>query len=144
MENSNHGWMCAVQRSNDAAFGATVIAKRGHFDQNLIAVHRRIYGVRRNENVACDSRFQTCDCCRIGSHEAEAITVQAELACDHIFPGGGLRNCITVGIDRNQLAAGHEFLQASGQFSPFVAVQAEFADELFVAGHLLWLALDFF
>jgi hypothetical protein len=59
MKDTDDGWMSAGKRSNDSAVGATVAADIRDIHDDLISMHGRPDGVRRNKNVARQASLQT-------------------------------------------------------------------------------------
>ncbi len=121
----------------------------GHdVDQHAVAVHGIPDGVGRDENIARETRLERrAERTRIGDHEAEAVAVHGEAPDNKILvilANGGLRQCVAVGIELNQLAGGDQLLEQSVEFSAGVAVQTKFAHQLLESGRPLGLAGDVF
>ena len=137
--------MGAMDGANDASFGAAVGADVGDVDQHEVSVHGVADEVRGNEDVpgelGLEGRAQRLG---VGNDEAEAVAVHGEASSDEILVGGGLREGVAVGVDGDECAAGDELLQMLIEFAAFLAVQAEFADELLESGLALGLAGDVF
>ena len=128
MEEANHGGMGAMKRAHDATLSASVGTNSGDLDQHAIAVHGRTNRRRRNENISAEPGFQAfIERAGIGYHKAKAVAVHAQLAHDQVLAGGGLRNCIAIGIHLDQLLAAHHLLQAFGKLAPGVTVDSHFA-----------------
>ena len=51
----------------------------------------------------------------IGDDEAEAVAVHGEASGDEVLVGGGLRECVAVGVDCDECAAFHQLLQMVGR-----------------------------
>ena len=68
--------------------------------------------------------------------------MHAEAPGNQVFVSGGLRELVAVGVDRDELAAFNKLLKMIVQLVSFLAVKAEFADELLVSGLALRLAGD--
>jgi hypothetical protein len=80
---------------------------------------------------------------RVGNHEPESVAMHAQLADHHVLAGSSLRNRIALRIQLHQLAGAYELVQPLVQFATCVAVQSQFAQQLFQAGGVLGLAGDF-
>lgn len=145
MKRSHHRRVCAVHGTNDAAFGAAVGADVGNFHQHAVAVHRGADKRRRDENVTGKARLQArVESCRIRRDETESVAVHAEAADQRVLSRGRLWKRVAIRIDQRELPCGDHPFKPFRKFTSLCAMQAEFAQQLFVTCHALGLALDFF
>ena len=78
MEDAHHGWIGARKHSQDAAFGAIIVAFTAEFDQHLVAMHGRAECAGMDVYVA----FNGAALPGIGDDETETIAVHVEPASD--------------------------------------------------------------
>src|SRR5580704_5161341 len=69
--------------------------------------------------------------------------MHAELTDYHVFAAGGLGESVSVGIDLNELAAGHQALKTFGEVAAGIAVEAELPNQLLESGSALGEAFEF-
>ena len=83
MENSDDGGMSTINRPNNPPFGPSTVPNVDDLDQHAIAMHGRTNGMRRDENVAGQSRLQIGGSrSQVGNHEPEAVAMLAEFPRD--------------------------------------------------------------
>ena len=106
-------------------------------------MHRGANRGGRNENVTREARFQIgIERTGVRDYEPETIAMHAEASDERVAAGSGLRDGVAVGIHLKEFALLDQSLQALGQFAAAVPLNAEFAQQLLVAGRLLRLASD--
>jgi hypothetical protein len=89
VEDADDGGMGAGQGAEDAAFGAAIGADGSYFDEDAIAVHGGSDGVRGNEDVAGEARFQIgIERVGFGDDEAIAVAMHGEAADEEIVSLG--------------------------------------------------------
>ena len=143
MKDSDDRAVSTDDGANNAAFGTTVGADRANLYQHAVPMHCRTDSGWGNENISGELGLQAwVEGSGIGSDKPVAVAMHAQLSDQNVFARGGLRNCVTVRVDLNQLAAAHKTLQAIGEFVACVAMKPQFAHQLLEASHALRLAFD--
>ncbi len=143
VENSNHRWMCARNRAQDAPFRPPVGPKRGNLNQHAIPVHRRSRGMWRNKNIASQPCFYTrVERSSVRNHEAESVAVHAQPANQRVAPRFCLRNGVAALVDLEQLALFDQRVQPVGKLAALVAFRSQLAQQLLVSCRFFRLAFD--
>jgi hypothetical protein len=129
VEDAYDGGMSAVDRADNATFGAAVGSYVDDFNQNEVAVHGGTNGWRRDKDIAGEPGFQRLiEGSGVGSDKAEAIAMHTELSYDHVLAGDGMGESIVAGIDLDKLAAGNQAFEAVGEVAAGITVEAHLAD----------------
>ena len=108
------------------------------FYQYLVALHGAVHLVRRNEDIVIAAGLAG-----LRPHETKAVAMYIQTAGDEVVTRGGLGQGPVIAVRFNQFAPrGHavELFDQHTTLSP--AAQAQFADQLFVAGPLAGRTFD--
>jgi hypothetical protein len=137
VKDSHDCGIAAREDSCDASTAPAIGARRGQFDQYLIALHGAIYFGGWNEDVVICRGLA-----RIGADEAEAVAMHVEAAGDEAGAGGSVwESPVIFGFD--QVSAGDEAIELRDEEATFfAAAESEFPYELLVTDALAWGACD--
>ena len=114
MEDSHHGRMRAVYRTEDAALGLAVGPNVDYLDQHPVAVHGRPDGMWGNKNVSRKAGLQR----RTGGgdlrdHKTEAVAVHGQPAHNQVLVRGRLRNRVAIRLNLPELPPATSFCSRS-------------------------------
>jgi hypothetical protein len=137
MKSAHNSCLGTADDAHNASFRAAV-AYCARFNHDAIAVHGCADGNRWYEDVAPEA---LSDLFSVRNDEPVTIAVHGKAARNQISTTG-LGHRITIAGHFHQFATRDQLLQTFPQFPPFVAVESQLANELFVPGYYPRLQID--
>jgi hypothetical protein len=124
--------IAAAQNSGDAPAAPAVSSGRRKLHQNLVALHRAIYLVRRDKNVIVAAGLAS-----LGTHKPESVAVHIQPAGNKIVARTCHREGPMIGVELDQFAPRRHTAKLLQQQPAFPAsAETKFTHQLLVSGPL--------
>src|SRR5947209_5462547 len=123
VELADHGGVRALEDLDDLAIGASARLDARDADDDAVAMHRLLRGVRRDEDVALDGRYGA-----LGDEEAVPVPMQVEPADRKLAAARG--DHVLAAAEFDQVAARGQAGEGRVEIVASLAFSSEFANEL--------------